>query len=87
MPINLKMLRIKNKIEELFDNLIDISDAKSDEEKINKFLTRAISALSIVQKCGLDYDIASKNITDGFHDMGIDAVYNDTAQEKYRCAN
>lgn len=82
MPSNLKMLRIKNKIEELFDNLIDISDAKSDEEKINKFLTRAIAALSIVQKCGLDYDLASKNITDGFHDMGIDAVYNDTAQKK-----
>jgi len=82
MPNNLKMIRIQNRIEELFKGLIDLSDAKSNEEKTNKFLTRSIAALSLVLKCGMDYDIASQNITDGYHDMGIDAVYNDTAQKK-----
>ena len=32
-------------------------------------------------KCGLDYEVASQCITDGYHDMGIDAIYNDTAQK------
>ena len=82
MPSNLKMVRIQTKIEEMFKGLIDLSDAKSDDEKPTKFLSRAIAALSIVQKCGLDCDIASQNITDGYHDMGIDAVYNDSAQKK-----
>ena len=82
MPSKLKMVRIQTKIEEMFKGLIDLSDAKSDDEKPTKFLSRAIAALSIVQKCGLDCDIASQNITDGYHDMGIDAVYNDTAQKK-----
>ena len=77
MPNNLKIIRIQNKIEDLFNGLIDLSDAKSDSEKTNKYLTRAIAALSIVQKCGLDCDIASQNITDGYHDIGIDAGYND----------
>ena len=82
MPNNLKIIRIQNQIEDLFNGLIDLSDAKSDSEKTNKYLTRAIAALSIVQKCGLDCDIASQNITDGYHDIGIDAVYNDLAQKK-----
>lgn len=82
MPSNLKTVRIQTKIEEMFNGLIDLSDTKSDDEKPAKFLSRAIAALSIVQKCGLDCDIASQNITDGYHDMGIDAVYNDTAQKK-----
>lgn len=31
-------------------------------------------------RCGVD--IAVKSITDGYHDMGIDAVFNDTTQKK-----
>ena len=44
MPNNLKIIRIQNKIEDLFNGLIDLSDAKSDSEKTNKYLTRAIAA-------------------------------------------
>lgn len=33
-------------------------------------------------RCGIDYDSAAKTITDGYHDMGIDAVYNDVSQRK-----
>lgn len=81
MP-NLKMIRIRSKLDELFDGMIDLSDAKSDEERQNKYYTRAIAALAIVMRCGIDYESAAKTITDGYHDMGIDAVYNDTTQKK-----
>lgn len=82
MQNNLKIIRIQNKIGELFKDMIDLSDVNSQEEKSNKFFSRAIAALAIVLKSELDCDIASQNITDGYHDMGIDAVYNDTAQKK-----
>src|SRR5699024_2765860 len=29
-----------------------------------------------------DYDVAAQSITDGYHDLGIDAVYNDPSQKK-----
>ena len=81
MP-NLKMIRIQSKIDELFKDKIDLKDAKNDEDRQNKFYTRSIAALSVVMKCGIDYDAAAQTITDGYHDMGIDAVYNDAAQKK-----
>ena len=48
----------------------------------NKFYTRALAAMAVVVKCGIDYEMAAKSITDGYHDMGIDAIYNDTVQKK-----
>lgn len=81
MP-NLKMLRIKTKLDELFEDKIDLSDTKNSEEQINKYYTRAIAALALIMRCGINYDVAAQSITDGYHDMGIDAVYNDTAQKK-----
>lgn len=30
----------------------------------------------------MDYDVAAQSVTDGYHDMGVDAVYNDTKQKK-----
>lgn len=79
---NLKMIRIQSKLDELFANKIDLTDATNDEERQNKYYTRAIAALAIVMRCGIDYDSAAKTITDGYHDMGIDAVYNDASQKK-----
>lgn len=81
MP-NLKMIRVQSKLDELFANKIDLTDATNDEERKNKYYTRAIAALAIVMRCGIDCDSAAKTITDGYHDMGIDAVYNDVAQKK-----
>lgn len=81
MP-NLKMIRVQSKLDELFANKIDLTDATNDEERQNKYYTRAIAALAIVMRCGIDFDSAAKTITDGYHDMGIDAVYNDAAQKK-----
>lgn len=81
MP-NLKMIRIQSKLDELFTNMIDLSDAPNDEERQNKYYTRAIAALAVVMRCGIDFDTAAKTITDGYHDIGIDAVYNDSVQKK-----
>ena len=82
MSTNLKMLRVKAKLDELFKEKIDLSDCNSIEEKSNKYYTRSIAALAIVMRCGIDYDVAAQSITDGYHDIGIDAVYNDTTQKK-----
>lgn len=76
------MIRVQSKLDELFINKIDLSDATNEEEKQNKYYTRAIAALAVVIRSGIDYDSAAKTITDGYHDMGIDAVYNDTSQKK-----
>ena len=81
MP-NLKMIRVRSKFDELFENKIDLSDALNDEDRENKYYTRSIAALAIIMRCGIDYESAAQTITDGYHDMGIDAVYNDTAQKK-----
>lgn len=81
MP-NLKMIRVQSKLDELFTDKIDLTDATNDEDRQNKYNTRAIAALAIVMRCGIDYDSAAKTITDGYHDMGIDAVYNDVSQKK-----
>ena len=81
MP-NLKIIRIQPKLDELFENKIDLTDALSDEDRANKFYTRSIAALAIIMSCGIDYESAAQTITDGYHDMGIDAVYNDTTQKK-----
>ena len=81
MP-NLKMIRVQSKLDELFENKIDLTDASNDEEKQNKYYTRSLAALMIIMRCGIDYESASQTITDGYHDMGIDAVYNDTTQKK-----
>lgn len=81
MP-NLKILRIQTKIDELFKNNIDLSDTANEDEKKNKYYTRSLAALALVIRCGIDYDIAAQSVTDGYHDMGIDAVYNDTTQKK-----
>ena len=79
---NLKIIRVQSKLDELFENKINLADALNDEDKENKFYTRSIAALAITMRCGIDYESAVQTITDGYHDMGIDAVYNDTTQKK-----
>lgn len=81
MP-NLKLLRVQAKVDELFKDKIDLSDTTNPDEKENKLYTRSLAALAVVMQCGIDYDIAVQSVTDGYHDMGIDAVYNDTTQKK-----
>lgn len=81
MP-NLKMLRVQAKLDELFKDKIDLSDVTNPEEKLNKYYSRSIAALAIIMRCAIDCDVAAQSITDGYHDIGIDAVFNDTTQKK-----
>ncbi len=82
MPANLKMLRVQAKLDELFKEKIDLTDTNNAEEKCNKYYTRSVAALAIIMRCGIDYDVAAQSVTDGYHDMGIDAVYSDATQKK-----
>lgn len=81
MP-NLKLLRVQAKVDELFKDKTDLSDTTNPDEKENKFYTRSLAALAVVMQCGIEYDVAVQSVTDGYHDMGIDAVYNGTTQKK-----
>ncbi|GGF09549.1 AIPR family protein [Hymenobacter cavernae] len=68
---------IKAKLEEVYKGKIDISDARSEEEKENFLLTRSFAAYTLQTLALLDQDEASASIVDGFGDNGIDAVYFD----------
>lgn len=82
MQRNLKITRIQAKLDAFFQNKIDISDVKSQQNPPSEFYSRAIAALALIMKCGIEEDVAGKSVTDGYHDMGIDAIYTDTYQKK-----
>ena len=81
MP-NLNLIRVQTKLDELFQGKIDLSDVTNPDEIENKFYTRALAAIAVVMCSGVDYELAAKSVTDDYHDMGIDAIYNDTVQKK-----
>lgn len=75
MAANLTMVRIATKLDDLFNEKIDISDVKTSDDDRSTFYSRAIAALSIMIQCGIDETLSGSCVTDGYHDMGIDAVY------------
>ena len=81
MQKNLKITRIQGKLDVSFQNKIDMSDVKLQTNTPPEFYSRSIAALSLIMKCGIDEDVAGKSVTDGYHDMGIDAIYNDSNQK------
>lgn len=46
------------------------------------FETRALAAFALIMTSGLEVSQASAQVTDGYHDMGIDAIYLDETQKK-----
>jgi hypothetical protein len=68
---------LKAKLTEKYTSKIDTSDARSDEESENFFLTRAYAAYTLQVLALLDETTAAATITDGFEDNGIDALYFD----------
>lgn len=78
---NITMIRINSKLDELFDGKIDLSDC-SENNRQSTFYSRALAALSIMMQCGVDVEVASKSVTDTYHDLGIDSIYCDTMQKK-----
>lgn len=71
--------RIEQKVIEFFGDKIDMNDyigKKSEEVEMAK-KSRAIAAQAISMYTGATVEICAKAITDGFDDMGIDAIYDD----------
>ena len=64
MSMNLKVVRIKSKLEEMYNNKIDITDVESNNKFPDQFYTRAIAAQAIIMRCGISEDVAGKCITD-----------------------
>lgn len=79
MSTNINMNRIAKKLKELFQAYIDMSDFPNDE---SHFKTRALAALSLMMKCGIDVSLSSIHVTDGYNDIGIDAIYLDEQQKQ-----
>lgn len=80
MVNNINMHRVQMRIQEMFQGKIDMTDFPSD---INRhFETRALAAFALIMMSGLEASQASVQITDGYHDMGIDAIYLDETQKK-----
>ncbi|MCF2495772.1 AIPR family protein [Dyadobacter chenhuakuii] len=68
---------LKAKLTELYSDKIDISDARSEDDKENFFLTRAYASYTLQILAQIDAITASSAIVDGFDDNGIDAIYFD----------
>ena len=68
---------VQRKLEDLFRNIIDVSDAKTDKQKTDFFYTRSQAAYALVLKAKINPEEAAKSVTDGFKDGGIDALYID----------
>ncbi len=80
MSNNINIRRVNARIRELFGGKIDMSDFPNDDAK--HFETRALAALALAMNTDLEIDQACKHITDGYKDMGIDAIFLDESQQK-----
>lgn len=70
--------QIKSYLSREYTKLLDLSDAKNDNEKENFFYTRALAASIVRYYCLKEKQDVVQYITDGYKDNGIDAVcYND----------
>lgn len=82
MGTNINMIRIKTKLNEMYQNSIDMSDVNSGNTDDNHFETRSLAALGLMMKSNIDVSSSCNHITDGYHDMGIDAIYLDENQKQ-----
>lgn len=69
--------QIKATLEKTFQGHIDLADCSdaSEADKSNSFLSRSLAALAIKILADTSVEDASRAITDGFGDNGIDAIY------------
>ena len=80
MANNISMRRVQVRIQEMFQGKIDMADIPNDTN--GHFETRALAAFALIMISGLEVSQASVHVTDGYHDMGIDAIYLDETQKK-----
>lgn len=69
--------QIKSSLEKEFASSIDLEDVKdkSNSDRENIFLSRALAALAIKVLTDIPSKDAANCVTDGWHDNGLDAVY------------
>ena len=82
MSANINMIRIATKLNELFQGHVDLSDVEMERTENKHFETRALAALALMMKSDIDVLSSGLHITDGYHDMGIDAIYLDETQKQ-----
>ena len=82
MRTNINMIRIATKLNELFQGHVDLSDVEKEGSENKHFETRALAALALMMKSNNDVQSSCLHITDGYHDMGIDAICLDETQKQ-----
>lgn len=75
--------QIANKIEQLFESKLDVSDLNSsDTEYRTKVLTRCLAAYAVYCVGGASEAEAANSVIDGADDNGIDAIYYSPANKR-----
>lgn len=80
------VVRIEQKILETYGTLIDMKDYEKESEakKASALRSRAVAACAIFACTNASPQDCADSITDGYKDMGVDAIYNDNdAKELY----
>lgn len=68
---------IKAKLTEIYKDKVDLSDAKSQQERDDFFLARSFAAYTLQVLSNIEPNIAVQSIVDGYDDNGLDAIYFD----------
>lgn len=74
--------QIKQKIKNIFQEKIDISDIKQENRKEITLLTRGLAAYAILILGQTSESDAANSIVDGYDDNGIDAIYYSSITKK-----
>jgi hypothetical protein len=76
--------QIKNRINDLFKDQIDISDIaeRSQDDIESNFISRALAAYTVHHLLGFTPKEAADSVVDGYDDNGIDAIAYDETQSK-----
>lgn len=74
--------QIKQKIKDIFQERIDISDITKESKKEMALLTRGLAAYAILTLSQTSENDAANSIVDGYNDNGIDAIYYSSIAKK-----
>ncbi len=68
--------QVRTRLHTIFGDKIDLSDvtSKNEQDRASQYLTRSLAALYIKSEVPITVSAATKTITDGFNDGGIDAI-------------
>lgn len=75
--MNIKVERIINKLWDSYKDKIYKDDIEGFNDKCDKYISRSLSALSLVMACSISINDSANCIVDGGNDGGIDAIYID----------